>query len=220
MAGSKKTKRARRTPKQERSLALVDAVLEATAQILRDHGPEAASTNRIAARAGVSIGSLYQYFPNKTALFSAVSERHVAQLDAQAQAIIDEFDARPAEELVRFAVESFFRIIRVDAPLHAALQRISLWGLSTGALEHFRTRTEQALAQLLIARLSEFEPDIPDPDLAARIAMRALAGIVDVSILEDPAAVHDPALMEETIRLMEARFRPRRERARDLHRAP
>ena len=76
--------KSRRKPKQERAVALVDAVVEATAQILREGGPEAATTNRIAERAGVSIGSLYQYFPNKTALYTAVSERHVTKLEATA----------------------------------------------------------------------------------------------------------------------------------------
>lgn len=106
---------------------------------------------------------------------------------------------------MRFA-SRFFDVIRVDAPLHAALQRVSLWGLSSGVLTDFRRRTQQALGQLLMARRDEFAAELPDPDLAARVAMRALAGIVDASILEDPGAVNDPALLEETIRLMQSRF--------------
>ena len=66
----------RRLPRQQRSQALFDAILEATAQVLVEHGYAGANTNLIAERAGVSVGSLYQYFPNKDALVAALHERH------------------------------------------------------------------------------------------------------------------------------------------------
>lgn len=206
----KKTSKAaaggRRSPKQARARALVDAVVEATAQVLREGGPEAANTNRIAERAGVSIGSLYQYFPNKTALFTAVSERHVEQLEHEVQSLIAEFVEHPAEDLVDYGVRSFFAVIRVDAPLHAALQRVSLWGMASGVLNDFRQRTEAMLAAVLAARADEFETPVANPELAARVAVRALAGILDASILENPEAVNDEALIAETTRLLSARF--------------
>jgi len=62
----------RRTPSQERSVELVAKLLEATAQVLGEVGLQATSTNKIAARAGVAIGSIYQYFPNKQALIDAL----------------------------------------------------------------------------------------------------------------------------------------------------
>ena len=65
----------RRTPKQERARATVDAILEATAQLLVAEGTGRVSTNRIAKRAGVSVGTLYQYFPDKNAIIRAVGEQ-------------------------------------------------------------------------------------------------------------------------------------------------
>ncbi len=56
---------ARKLPKQDRARATVDYLVKATAQILAEDGTDRLSTNRIAERAGVSVGSLYQYFPNK-----------------------------------------------------------------------------------------------------------------------------------------------------------
>ena len=66
----------RRTPAQQRSRDTVDVLLEAAAQVFRREGV-AATTNRIAERAGVSIGTLYQYFADKYALLYALAERHV-----------------------------------------------------------------------------------------------------------------------------------------------
>src|SRR5947199_10350657 len=66
----------RKSASQKRSRATVDALVEATARILVREGFDKASTNRIAEVAGVSVGSLYQYFPNKEALVAAVIDRH------------------------------------------------------------------------------------------------------------------------------------------------
>jgi AcrR family transcriptional regulator len=65
----------RKSPRQARAKATVDAIVEATSQVLLKEGYDKFSTTRAAERAGVSVGSLYQYFPNKAALASAVIER-------------------------------------------------------------------------------------------------------------------------------------------------
>lgn len=68
-----------RTAKQERSRATVDAILQAGAEVLRREGWKGFGTNAVAARAGVSIGSLYEYFKDKQAIVDEIIERHVAQ---------------------------------------------------------------------------------------------------------------------------------------------
>ena len=72
----------RKLASQERSRATVDALLEATTRVLLKEGYDRASTNRIAEVAGVSIGSLYQYFPSKEALVAAVIDRHQQEISA------------------------------------------------------------------------------------------------------------------------------------------
>lgn len=67
----------RREPKQQRSRQTVDAVLTAVRVVVECHGTQAITTNRIAEAAGVSVGSLYQYFPDKRAIFIALHDRHV-----------------------------------------------------------------------------------------------------------------------------------------------
>src|ERR1700721_4846542 len=67
----------RKSPVQARSAASVDAILEATIQVLLSMGKERLTTTRVALRAGVSVGTLYQYFPNKRALLQAALRRHL-----------------------------------------------------------------------------------------------------------------------------------------------
>ena len=72
----------RKRPRQERSRATVETVLEATARVLVKHGFDGLTTNLVAETAGVSIGSLYQYFPNKAALVGALIEKHIEEMRA------------------------------------------------------------------------------------------------------------------------------------------
>src|ERR1700733_10589711 len=70
----------RKSPVQARSAASVQALLEATIQVLLNVGKERLTTTKVALRAGVSVGTLYQYFPNKSALLQASLERHLAEV--------------------------------------------------------------------------------------------------------------------------------------------
>lgn len=110
----------RKLPRQARSRALVYAILDAAARILATHGREALNTNLVAEKAGVSIGSLYQYFPNRDAIIAAVAERHghrvhhhVADLDLKAETTLENAVGRIAHSL--FAAHA------LDPALHAAL---------------------------------------------------------------------------------------------------
>ena len=78
--GSRPQTSSKKDSLQKRSRATVEALVEATARVLRKEGYDRASTNKIAATAGVSIGSLYQYFPSKEALVAAVIERHTSRI--------------------------------------------------------------------------------------------------------------------------------------------
>ena len=73
--------RGRRTPRQARSRATWEAIVEAAAQILERDGPAGFNTNAVAERAGVSIGTLYQYFPNKAAILVAAAEREARRTE-------------------------------------------------------------------------------------------------------------------------------------------
>ena len=108
----------RKTASQKRSQATVAALLDATARVLTRVGYDRASTNRIAATAGVSVGSLYQYFPNKEALVAALVARHNREMLALLSDALKEVAsldiATAIAKLVRAAVDAH----RVDPALH------------------------------------------------------------------------------------------------------
>jgi AcrR family transcriptional regulator len=82
----------------------VAAIVEAAARILVDEGPAALTTNGVARRAGVSVGSLYQYFPNKHAVLRALLERELGRAEAIRPALLDDA-TRPLHERLRAAVD-------------------------------------------------------------------------------------------------------------------
>ena len=106
---------------QDRSRATVEALVEATARILVREGYDRASTNRIAATAGVSIGSLYQYFPSKEALVAAVVERRAQKLSRVGRGAFLRVASRPIEIAVREIVAAGIDAHRVDPKLHRVL---------------------------------------------------------------------------------------------------
>src|ERR1700744_2897510 len=91
----------RKFASQQRSRATVDALVAATARILVREGFDKASTNRIAEVAGVSVGSLYQYFPSKEALVAAVIERHQREIRQTVRGELAVALALPVEAAVR-----------------------------------------------------------------------------------------------------------------------
>src|SRR5262245_1884739 len=117
--GARKTPR--RRPVQARSLATVDALLSAVAQILVAGEYERATTNHLARRAGVSVGSLYQYFPDKGALMKELLARHLQRRRAAIAEALAETSARSPAEAVRLLLRGVFEAHRVDPALYRAL---------------------------------------------------------------------------------------------------
>jgi len=108
----------RREPKQQRSRQTVEAVLEAVPRVLRRHGAEAVTTNRVAEVAGVSIGSLYQYFPDKQAIFMALHDRHVDGVRHVIERTMTDCTSASLEEFTRELVERLANVHSEDAELH------------------------------------------------------------------------------------------------------
>jgi AcrR family transcriptional regulator len=109
---------ARREPKQQRSRQTVEAVLEAVQRVVRRHGAGAITTNRVAGAAGVSIGSLYQYFPDKQAIFAALHDRHVDRVRQVIERTTTDCTSAPVEAFTRELVEGLVNVHSEDAEVH------------------------------------------------------------------------------------------------------
>ena len=117
MATAERTLR-RREPRQERSRQTVDAVLAAVQLVARRHGSRAITTNRIAEVAGVSIGSLYQYFPDKRAIFAAVHDRHVDDVRRVIEQATTACASGPLRDFARELVQGLMNVHADVAELH------------------------------------------------------------------------------------------------------
>jgi AcrR family transcriptional regulator len=110
-----------RKPQQLRARQTVDAVLDAVIRILRREGFGAVTTNRIAEVAGVSIGSVYQYFPHKRAIFSALHQRHIDVIDRLINATLVEHASSSLDELIRAMVDAMIDTHTADPELYELL---------------------------------------------------------------------------------------------------
>jgi AcrR family transcriptional regulator len=113
---------ARKKPRQARSKELVSDILEGALRVLDRHGAEGFTTVRVAAEAGVSVGSLYQYFPNKQALLFRLQADEWAETSAIFEQMLYDDTLPPLDRLGR-AVLVFFRSEREEAELRRALER-------------------------------------------------------------------------------------------------
>lgn len=169
-----KRRSARRTPAQERSRALCAAIEVAAAHVLVELGYEGATTARIAERAGVSVGSVYQYFDGKDAVFDALTQRILdAFVDAVEPAL-----ASPGLSLDERLELASVNVHRVVAPFPHVLRRLAAVPGTRfqERLSAARRRATEATRMLL--ELHRDEVVVVDLALAARILVDAAEGLV------------------------------------------
>lgn len=112
----------RKKPRQERSLVTYDAILEAATRIFGERGYAGANTNDIAELAGVSIGSLYQYFPNKDALVGALQSHHKREIGAAVKTVLEAAPGKSLRETLAALVSAWFAIHLRDVRFHRRLE--------------------------------------------------------------------------------------------------
>ncbi|WNG15449.1 TetR/AcrR family transcriptional regulator [Cystobacter fuscus] len=186
---------ARKQPSQARSKALVDVLIQATTRILLREGWQALTTNRIARAAGVSVGSLYQYFPNKEALLLALVERIADEMTAHWIELGTSLHDASVDEGIATLVRVALDISRRDAPLYRAVL-VEL--PRQGTLELFdrvNRRLADALAEWLSARRDEL--DVVDPSLTAHILVTSLDALTDHTLLFRPELLDSPRFERE-----------------------
>jgi AcrR family transcriptional regulator len=192
----------RKSASQKRSRLTVNTILEATARILVREGFDKASTNRIAEVAGVSVGSLYQYFPSKEAIVVALIDRHNQEVMQAVQGELAEAVNLPMQQAVRKLVAVAVRAHRIDPKLHRVLaEQIP----RVGRLEKVETFNRQNYA-LFTAYLEGHRDEIRvvDLGLAAFVCVTSIEALTHTAVLHHKIVSDEAmkALVEEATRLV------------------
>lgn len=194
----------RKPPTQARALRTVETLFEATARILETEGEAGLNTNRVAERAGYSVGTLYQYFPDKQSLLVAMVRRERERVLRDQQQLLAEMATgrlAPDEALRRYLlrlVQAFGRGRRAQR----VLMRLG-WPLDAPAL---LTRTMDESGERLAAALQALaDPALPPPDALTRwVLTRAVMGTLRAALLEDVAWLDEPALVDRLQQLVQS----------------
>ncbi|MEQ1864793.1 MAG: TetR/AcrR family transcriptional regulator [Micropepsaceae bacterium] len=196
----KKTAAPRKQPEQDRSRATVDVIVDAAARILVKHGYDAFTTNRVAEKAGVSIGSLYQYFPNKDALLSELMRRHTSDLERGVEQMAAHAQNAPLAEVVRAAIEHNVQSHLIDPALHRVLSEEvpRLGKLDWQAA--FADRMTSRVRAVLEARRAEIV--VPDLDLAVYMVTSTVETVIHNAVTQRPQDLRSGALAEELTRMI------------------
>ena len=148
----------RKTPIQARSAVTVGAISEATIQVLLSHGAERFTTTRVAERAGVSVGTLYQYYPNKQSLLFAMLENHFNNVVSKVEAACEHACHKPLAEMIKEMVEAFVDAKMERAEVSVALYRVAPDIGGPALIKRISQRTRKAVEAML-----ETAPDIKSP---------------------------------------------------------
>ena len=161
----------RKTPLQARSNVSVNAILEATVQVLRKEGVARLTTKRVATRAGVSIGTLYQYFPNKNSLLHVLFKQQLDSFESNFDKACTAVRGAKLAEMAEVLASAFVKTKFGDAETSIALYAAA--GDSDGC-RHMRTRTAKVLADTIS---TASDRTVTDPSRVAKMLFSAMAGI-------------------------------------------
>ncbi len=193
----------RKLPSQARSAATVEAILQAAARVFERRGYAAGTTNRIAERAGVSIGTLYQYFPNKDAILVALARDHLAEGTAALQPHLEGLSTGASfDEVLPGIVDAMVSMHAAAPVLHRVLfEETKL----PQTLRQELDGLEDQLVELAAAALAADRSTAPnDPRLTARIVISTIEGLTHRLVLRPPPDVTPDALAHEITKLVRA----------------
>ena len=164
----------RKSPVQARSAASVDAILQATIQVLLRVGKDRLTTTRVALRAGVSVGTLYQYFPNKSALLQAALKRHLDAVTDAVELVCKEQNGRTLRQMATALITAFLQAKMKDAKTSVALYSVSSDLDAARIVQQTGIRSNKAIVRMLE---SASNPLTTDPQLVASMLQGAMVGV-------------------------------------------
>jgi AcrR family transcriptional regulator len=191
----------RRRPAQRGAQQTVEAVLDAVARILKREGFRAVTTNRIAEVAGVSIGSVYQYFPDKQAIFVALHQRHIDQIDRMVETKLVEHAAASLDELMQAMIEGMIDAHSSDPELYELLAT-EVPHRADGTRD-FAVRLHGAFRLALSSRAHELKKG-RDMDKLVFVVTNMVESLSHAALFRRPPRFSLPAAKAEVIRAVQA----------------
>lgn len=158
----------RKTPRQARSAATVDAIFEATIQVLLADGLPRLTTTRVAGRAGVSVGTMYQYFPHKEALLYAVLDRYLQDVVAAIEATAETYAGAPLGTMSDGLVEAYLDVKLRHLPGTLALYVVAAELDTTSLIRDVLGRSDDAIRRLLASPVDAHFEDLDTVVFATR----------------------------------------------------
>jgi AcrR family transcriptional regulator len=185
----------RKLPQQDRSRVTVEAILEATTRILVEEGYDKANTNRIAERAGISIGSLYQYFPNKESLMTALMEQHAREMATLIETKLQRLFDSPLEIVIPEIIKAVVAAHAIDPRLHQVLSE----EIPRSERSPQMNQADERITELLSAYLDRWRDKISPQniDLTVFILSRTVDALCHAAVIEHPNFVRDSQFERE-----------------------
>lgn len=194
----------KKTPTQPRARRTVERIIAATAALIEEQGLDALTTNRVAERANVNIASLYQYFPNKQALLSALLQQYWQDLARVLNDLLDHLGDVSVDESTRLWAQLGIQHFRNQGGVLVELLRhpSQLAALPEG--REFEHRLMEAMRRFLTRQRDRLQ--VPDLDRAIYVAFQACTAILSRHLLEPMPYYRDEEIVEELARLMRGYF--------------
>jgi AcrR family transcriptional regulator len=198
----------RKQPQQDRSRMTVEAILEATARILTEEGYHKANTNRIAELAGISIGSLYQYFPNKESLMAALMEQHSNEIAELVESKLQDLFDAPLETAVPELVKAVIAAHAINPRLHQVLNE----EIPRSERLQQMQKADERITELLRAYLVRWSDSVhkrlhqrinpQNLEMTVFILSRTVESLCHSAVIEHPNFVSDSLFEQEVSNML------------------
>jgi AcrR family transcriptional regulator len=200
MARRSTLKTARNQPQQPRSRATVGVILEAAIRVLEQDGWDALTTSRVAEVAGVSVGTLYQYFAHREAIVEALQNREFERASEMLERLLKGPQPRSDRELARAVVEALFGLYKAAPALHRMLALDGLRIAPKETVLAFDARSVGLVKAFLSLAGQRLRP--MNLEASAFVVYQSVRASMLAYFLESPAGVDDGAIVDELTELV------------------
>lgn len=197
----------RKKPTQSRSKFTVDAILEASTHILLRDGYEKFNTNKIAERAGVSIGSLYQYFPNKKSLIVALWQNNADKLREKLIEAFKTSEGLPLKDAIAQTIQATYEAHLEEPKLQILLENLFKQEIPYEDRFELETQAQMKIHPMAIEFLKRYQDHYReglDLDKAVSLIGRVVQAMMEEKMMTNTDLSKDPSFMEEQVQFIKA----------------